>query len=203
MEKAGNILRLPEGTTPDDYFFEDGRWVFKERYRDIVRGAGVGDINSNVKGSAARYNSGKPDLSQFDLRLLCKVRGPSEPNWVYDVLNDIGAFQMAKLEERDRTPLQSASLLHALGSIPDAFRSAARVFSYGEKKYARYNWMKGQAWSIPIACIGRHALAVMEGEDTDPESGEPHAGHIACNIIMLLHYIDHYEEGDDRPCKPD
>ena len=175
MEKAGNILRPPEG---------------------------VGDVNSNVKGSGARYNSGKPDLSQFDLRLLCNIGRPDGPHWVRDVLHYAGAFQMAKLEERDR-PLQTEILRYALGSIPDAFRSAARVFSYGEKKYARYNWMKGQAWSIPIACIGRHALAILEGEELDAESGEPHAGHIACNIIMLLHYVDHYEEGDDRPCKPD
>lgn len=30
----------------------------------------VGDVNSNVKGSGARYNSGKPDLSQFNLKLI-------------------------------------------------------------------------------------------------------------------------------------
>lgn len=113
----------------------------------------------------------------------------------------VGQFQDAKLTTSDNTDRDI--LLLALGSVPDCFKSAARVFSYGEKKYAKYNWMKGMAWSIPIACIGRHALAIIEGEELDAESGEPHAGHIACNIIMLLHFIDYYEEGDDRPCKPE
>jgi len=27
MEKAGTVIQLPEGTTPDDYFLEDGRYV--------------------------------------------------------------------------------------------------------------------------------------------------------------------------------
>jgi hypothetical protein len=40
-------------------------------------------------------------------------------------------------------------------------------------------------------------MAIERGEENDPESGLPHVGHIACNLRMLMHYVDHYPEGDD------
>ena len=55
------------------------------------------------------------------------------------------------------------------------------------------------AWSVPIACIKRHALAIIDGEHNDPESGVPHLGAIGCNLVMLAHYCRHYPEMDDRP----
>lgn len=36
----------------------------------VPNGAGVGDINSNAKGSGARYNAGKADLSLIPLSTL-------------------------------------------------------------------------------------------------------------------------------------
>lgn len=61
-----------------------------------------------------------------------------------------------------------------------------------------WNWAKGMAWSIPIACAARHLLAMMNGEVLDPESGFPHRGHAMANLIMLLTYQDTFPEGDDR-----
>jgi hypothetical protein len=152
----------------------------------------VGDIHSTAKGSGARYNEGKPDLSQIPLHLLAHT-GDAIPTWLATMLNHVSEFQFKAGQD-------FANLNAALKCIPDAYREAAHVFSYGEKKYAKYNWMKGMAWSVPLACIGRHALYIIEGEEIDPESGRLHAGHIACNIIMLLHYNENYLEGDDRPC---
>lgn len=75
----------------------------------------------------------------------------------------------------------------------------ARVFTYGAKKYAAWNWSKGMAWSIPFACLLRHAFAWFRGQKLDAESGLPHTAHMVCNILMLIHYEDFYPEGDDRP----
>jgi hypothetical protein len=161
----------------------------------------VGDVNSNARGAGARYNAGKPDFSQFPLSLIVDAQDGVTPSNLARVLDLMTSFQHNKINHM--APSDKVLLLEALKNIPDALRSAARVFTYGEKKYARYNWMKGMAWNIPIACIGRHALAILEGEENDPESGESHYGHIACNIIMLLHFLEHYPEGDDRPCKPE
>jgi hypothetical protein len=104
-------------------------------------------VNSTARGSGARYNDGKADLSLIPLDLL---------------------------------------------------EGEARVWMYGEKKYARFNWMKGMKWSIPLACMLRHLAAWQRGEDIDPESSEPHLSHVACNLRMLQYYAAHYAEGDDR-----
>lgn len=75
----------------------------------------------------------------------------------------------------------------------------ARVFTYGSHKYKAWNWCKGMAWSIPFACLMRHSFAWFRGEKLDPESGLPHTAHMACNLLMLIHFESYYLEGDDRP----
>lgn len=108
----------------------------------------VGDVNSNERGSGARYNGGKPDYSLIPLSTL---------------------------------------------------EDEARVWMHGEAKYKRFNWMKGMAWSIPLACALRHLAAWQRGEDIDPESGQTHLAHAMCNLRMLTLYTKTYPEGDDRP----
>jgi hypothetical protein len=108
----------------------------------------VGDVNSNERGSGARYNGGKPD---FSLIPLCTLE------------------------------------------------DEARVWAYGKKKYAAWNWAKGMDWSVPLACALRHISAWQRGEENDPESGLPHLAHAMCNLRMLTLYSKTYKEGDDRP----
>lgn len=110
----------------------------------------IGDVNSNEKGSAARYNTGKPDYSLIPLSTL---------------------------------------------------EDEARVWMYGKEKYAAWNWVKGQQWSVPYASLMRHLSSWQRGEDVDPESGLPHLAHVACNVRMLILYGKIYKEGDDRPPK--
>ena len=108
----------------------------------------VGDIESQERGSGARYNDGKPEYSQIPLHLL---------------------------------------------------EDTARVLMYGEKKYAKFNWLKGMDWSIPYDSMQRHMIAWYKGEENDSESGLPHLAHAICNLLMLTAYRDIYPEGDDRP----
>jgi hypothetical protein len=75
----------------------------------------------------------------------------------------------------------------------------ARVWAYGKRKYAAWNWAKGMDWSIPMACLMRHLAAWQRGEECDPESGLPHLAHAMCNLRMLTLYAKTYPEGDDRP----
>lgn len=108
----------------------------------------VGDVNSNVKGSGARFNSGKAKMS---------------------------LIPFCTLEDE------------------------AKVWEYGAKKYADWNWAKGMAWSIPFECAMRHMAAWQRGEENDPESGLPHLAHAMCNLRMLTLYSKTFQEGDDRP----
>jgi dATP/dGTP diphosphohydrolase, N-terminal len=74
-----------------------------------------------------------------------------------------------------------------------------RVWEYGRRKYAAWNWTKGMAWSIPFSCLIRHMSAWQSGEECDAESGLPHLAHAMCNLRMLTLYAKNYPEGDDRP----
>ena len=88
----------------------------------------------------------------------------------------------------------------ALELIPGlALEDCARVFDYGRKKYAAWNWAKGMQWMVVFACLLRHLYAWARGEDNDPESGLPHLGHAMCNLVMLTTFARTYREGDDRP----
>ena len=163
---------------------------------------GIGDINSNALGSGARYNAGKPALDLIPAKVIAEAlsRFGSTANSRYiPALTAIGRFQM---REVDVEGLYAA--LAFLGNPADVWRECAAVFDYGRKKYSRHNWMKGMSWSVPIGCAMRHILfGPLAGEELDPESGLSHRGHVACNLVMLIHYFDHYPEGDDRPSKPE
>jgi hypothetical protein len=77
---------------------------------------------------------------------------------------------------------------------------ACRVFVYGCRKYAEWNWAKGGKWSTPFDCLCRHLFKWwFFGEECDRESGLHHLDHAMCNLAFLIHYKDTYKDGDDRP----
>lgn len=160
---------------------------------------GIGDINSTAKGSGARYNAGKPALDLVPLWMLADYYGgldyegvatATEYNCAMHCLRALGLFQA---REGDQYLLEA---LHGLGNYWD---ECAKVFDFGRRKYAEWNWAKGMPWSVPIGCAARHLKAILEGKPDDEDSGLPHAGHVYCNLVMLLQYTKTYREGDDRP----
>jgi len=164
----------------------------------VVPTGNVGDINSAAKGSGARYNAGKVALELIPLRLLAKsytsfVGSVGDAGAAVRALDHLGRWQ----ETGDAAHLYSA--LRELG-LDEGWRECAAAFDYGRRKYAEWNWAKGMAWSVPLACAARHLLALIQGkEHLDTESGVHHRGHVFCNVVMLLQYSRTYPEGDDRP----
>lgn len=151
----------------------------------------IGDVNSSERGSGARYNDGKVRLDFIPARVLARYYAPVHATRVL--------YALARFEEtHDQTNLVDA-LASCVGEGGSPWREACAVFEYGAKKYAAWNWAKGMPWSVPMACAKRHLVAIAEGEQDDPESGLPHFGHVACNIVMLLHFVSAYPEGDDLP----
>ena len=154
----------------------------------------VGDVHSDARGSGARYNDGKAPLQLIPLGLIADsfldIKGNDLQDDVRDALDCLGSFQTSGNPEY---------LVIGLGSLWSHWRDCAAVFDYGRKKYAEWNWAKGMAWSIPLACAARHALAILEGETIDPESSLPHVGHLLCNMVMLRTFADSYPEGNDLP----
>ena len=151
----------------------------------------VGDVNSTAIGSGARYNGGKVPLELIPFRILSITSKDVDVKYCFVLLD--------KYQFSGETRYLSA-LLNQLSSHMD---EAAWVFDYGKRKYAEWNWLKGMAWSIPLACIGRHLQKIDSGELTDIESGRSHWGHIICNLIMLITYAEVYPQGNDLPKKPE
>lgn len=82
---------------------------------------------------------------------------------------------------------------------PFAHEQMVRVLTKGAEKYSERNWEGGMAWSKILASTERHLAAIKAGEDYDPETGELHAAHLACNAHFLTAYYKIFPQGDDRP----
>jgi len=173
-----------------------------ERDPNWADAQGIGDVKSDVKGSGARFNNGKPAMELLPIRavatLMTGERGPEGPCAETICLAYLAAFQ-----EGNDTAIFNA--MSALGDPQETLVECAQVFDYGKRKYAEWNWAKGMNWSIPLACAVRHLMAMLRGEWIDPVeekgSGLPHRGHVMCNLMMLATYLYNYREGDDRPTK--
>jgi hypothetical protein len=76
----------------------------------------------------------------------------------------------------------------------------SKVMELGAKKYQPYNWRKQRvAYHVYVSAALRHIHSAYDGEDIDPESGQPHLAHaMACLAILLdAGATDNLE--DDRP----
>ena len=153
----------------------------------------VGNIDSTEKGSGARYNDGKPDYSLLILRDFAGYLSLYNSGTPIDIIHQLGMFQQTGDIDFLENALTEAGM--------DAIEESCYVLTYGAKKYATHNWIKGMAWSVPLACAVRHSLAILNGEEYDSESGQRHLAHVVCNVFMLIHYAKHYKEGNDLPPK--
>lgn len=155
----------------------------------------IGDVASEARGSGARFNDGKPPLDLIPVRILAETWWrpdlTPEQDAVYEALRALADWQEGA---------GVGALYGALRALGAPMREAAAVLEYGRRKYAAWNWLKGMAWSVCVGCAARHAEAVLvRAEKDDPESGLPHVGHLACNLIFLAQFHHTYPEGDDRP----
>ena len=83
--------------------------------------------------------------------------------------------------------------------IPQSTMTAmGTVLSYGAKKYAEHNYLKGMAWTRLAGAAGRHLWSWLAGEEDDPESGLPHLSHALASIAMLIETIERKKGLDDR-----
>jgi len=169
---------------------------------------GIGSLESQEKGSAARKNAGKPTWSSLPLQqvadlMLAMTR--TQPAFGLSALTAaLGAFQAEGTHYRafDVLELGTRYLMQATGTNFDgAMCQVIKVWELGEKKYARYNWMKGMPWTETINSAQRHVMHMFNGEQIDKDSGEHHAAHFICNAMMMLHFVQYYPEGNDLPVK--
>ena len=86
-----------------------------------------------------------------------------------------------------------------LSLIPrTALIQEAYGFAHGSKKYGKYNFKKGMAYTRIADSALRHIYSFVDGEDIDPETQVHNLALARCNMAMLLDFIDNGVGEDDR-----
>lgn len=85
------------------------------------------------------------------------------------------------------------SLLHR-----DFVEGTAQVMGFGVEKYERFNWCNGISHTRLLDAALRHIVAIIDGEDLDPESGLPHRHHACASLNMYCGMTVLHPELDDR-----
>lgn len=81
---------------------------------------------------------------------------------------------------------------------PEWLEGVGNVLTFGARKYAAHNWRGGIQYSRLIGALLRHLIAIMRGEDIDPESGCQHIHHLSCCAMFLSWHLTHRKDLDDR-----
>jgi hypothetical protein len=97
-----------------------------------------------------------------------------------------------------------SGIKHDAGKSPislipvEAIIGEADVFAFGAQKYGRHNFRLGMDHTRVLDAAMRHLLAIVGGEDVDPESGKPHWAHARCCLAMYAYYQVKNVGTDDR-----
>lgn len=85
--------------------------------------------------------------------------------------------------------------------LPTAgIRLGANAAQHGADKYGPYNWREFPiAYLVYLDAMLRHIYALLDREDTDPDSGVHHLGHVIAGASILADAIEHGMVKDDRP----
>ena len=156
---------------------------------------------SDTTGAEAlKYDDGKPKLSLLSPYMLVQLLPEDTNLHIVNAVQSIGyiahstdRIEMMTLLKRCITGIRS----NILGS-EHSIRFCCRGLEYGMQKYHRNNWKTGFTWSRLIDAALRHiVLGVAQGEDIDPESGNPHWGHALCMLMFLQHGLEAHEDKND------
>jgi hypothetical protein len=83
---------------------------------------------------------------------------------------------------------------------PSLMLYAAMAFGTGAEKYGSFNWRE-----LPVetatyySAALRHLFAWFDGEDFDPDSGNPHLAHAIASLAVLVDAIESGRVVDNRP----
>ena len=68
------------------------------------------------------------------------------------------------------------------------------VHKHGDEKYSKGNWKQGLHFSRLCNAAIRHIASILKGDFLDDESGLPHAAHAACNMEMIIYFVNNIEK---------
>ena len=74
----------------------------------------------------------------------------------------------------------------------------ADLITKSAAKYGKFNYTKGQNYSVAFDSCMRHLLKFQQGQDFDDESSSSHILHAAANLMILYCSFLRHKELDDR-----
>lgn len=100
----------------------------------------------------------------------------------------VSMFDQSVVDFKTTTSFKNDSDKLDLALIPKvALEAAAKAFMIGERKYGRFNYCnKGLKLSQLVSAALRHLTAFNEGEENDPQDGQPHLGSVIACCAMIL-----------------
>ena len=114
-----------------------------------------------------------------------------------------GAVKWVEIDEKKMNPKYVRAQKD--GKAPMEFlvysvlESEAKVLAHGGGKYGARNWRLDEILASTYeGAMMRHLLAWCQGEDIDPDSGEPHLSHLRACAAVVMDADDHDKLIDDR-----
>jgi len=71
-----------------------------------------------------------------------------------------------------------------------------QIMSFGAMKYGADNWRETPLNKFTGAAL-RHQLAKYNSDEPDPDTGLPHAAHLACNCVIIIEKLNIEREALD------
>lgn len=88
--------------------------------------------------------------------------------------------------------------LHLVPGAASAY--TAMGLKEGARKYGAFNWRETNIETMTyVGATLRHLSAFVDGEDIDPESGNPHLAHAMASLAILIDAIESNCAVDNRP----
>lgn len=108
--------------------------------------------------------------------------------------------ELYKTQDRQLRYNKGKPLMSYILTFYKSLRGVVQVCMYGESKYERGNYLKGDTVSAYLDSGLRHLFAFYGGEDYDPESGEHHLDHANWNFLRAREMT--FEKDRDDRIKP-
>jgi hypothetical protein len=168
LPKDHDFTKYPEGMNAED--------VVRRDLKAIMGCAGYVALPGYEKSKGATA-----EKSVFDWR-CAKRLAPFSATTFVQIPNDTKPVPSSNPKDIAGTKKPPLRLLPTI-----ALLYLSRAMSLGAKKYGEFNWRaaKIRATVYDEAAL-RHIFALLDGQDTDEESGLPHEAHVmACMAIKL------------------
>ena len=83
---------------------------------------------------------------------------------------------------------------------PAALVYQGMALKEGARKYGAYNWRENDVeYMTYVGATMRHLAAFVDGENIDPDSGNPHLAHAMASLAILVDAIEGDCGIDNRP----